>query len=82
MHKVIEREKYNKEKSRYDDQFLVTAKHQDNTRNPSSPKETPPRRKQCTSVIIALIIDNRFYRGENLRSQNNGSTRSLRDTTK
>jgi hypothetical protein len=43
--------------------------HQDRKRDSSKP--TPPRRKQCSSVIVARSKILSFHLGESLSSQNN-----------
>jgi hypothetical protein len=52
--------------------YQRTKYHQDNTKNSSSPKATPLKREQCTSAVIALIVDHMsFHPGESRRLQNN-----------
>jgi hypothetical protein len=38
------------------------------------------RREQCTSIVIALIINYRFHSGESPHSQNNTFNKPLPDT--
>jgi hypothetical protein len=57
--------------------FQRTKHHQDNTRNPSSPKTMPPKRKQCTSAVIDLIIDHGFSPRRKPRSQNNAFNKAI-----